>query len=244
MAGIGRRKDGWANHDLNPGAIVALSPKLTDAQKAVYNSWGPGKFDPRYNHDGKSGAVVIPPAYGLAQVKNATYTAEGPISYWNAYVAVTEMGGHGSFSDPRLGISVSKTPDMVAQHLGALRAYQHSLAAPPPPAGSVNKTAADRGLAIFNRSCATCHVGTSGTDNNEGKLHAATDTRTESGYAARSVTKGYRTTPLRGLWQHAPYFHDGSKATLEAVVDHYDISLSMKLTRNQKADLVQFLKSI
>ena len=40
--GIGKRRDGWPNHDLNPGAIIALSPALTPAQKAVYNSWGKG----------------------------------------------------------------------------------------------------------------------------------------------------------------------------------------------------------
>ena len=52
--GIGRRKDGWPNRDLNVGAIIALSPAVTPAQKAVYTSWGPGKYDPRYNQDGKS----------------------------------------------------------------------------------------------------------------------------------------------------------------------------------------------
>jgi len=104
--GIGQRKDGWPNRDLNVGAIIALSPAITPAQKAVYNSWGPGKYDPRYNFDGKSTPLVLPPAYGLAAVKNEVYTAEGPISYWNAYVAVTQMHGRGNFSDPRLGIDI------------------------------------------------------------------------------------------------------------------------------------------
>ena len=113
MAGIGRRKDGWPNRDLNVGAIIALSPVLAADKKAVYQSWGPGKYDPRYNQDGKNTPLVLPPAYGLAQVKNETYTAEGPISYWNAYVAVTQMGGQGNFSDPRLGIDVKHSPDMV-----------------------------------------------------------------------------------------------------------------------------------
>jgi hypothetical protein len=78
-------------------------------QKAVYASWGPGRYDPRYNQDGKNTPLVLPPVYGLAQVRNETYTAEGPISYWNAYVAVTQMGGRGNFSDPRLR-STSHTP--------------------------------------------------------------------------------------------------------------------------------------
>jgi cytochrome c553 len=204
MAGIGRRQDGWPNRDLNVGAIIALSPALPADKKAVYSSWGPGKYDPRYNLDGKNTPLVLPPAYGLAQVKNETYTAEGPISYWNAYVAVTQMGGQGSFSDPRLGIDVKHSPDLVTSKLPALRAYQHSLPAPPPPAGSFDAAAAERGRAVFDRSCASCHVGGSGTDNNNGTLHAPADTGVDGAYAARTAAKAYRTTPLRALWQHAP----------------------------------------
>src|SRR6185436_5291943 len=84
------------------------------------------------------------------------YTAEGPISYWNAYVAVTQMGGQGNFSDPRLGIDVKHSPDMVTSHLPALRAYQHSLPPPPPPAGSFDAAGAERGRAVFGRTCASC----------------------------------------------------------------------------------------
>jgi hypothetical protein len=140
--GIGHRKDGWPNRDLDVGTIIALSPAITPEQKAVYNSWGPGKYDPRYNIDGKSTPLVLPPAYGLAKVKNETYTAEGPISYWNAYVAVTQMHGHGNFSDPRLGIDIRNSPDMVGPKLAALRSYQHSLETPRPPLGSADVVSA------------------------------------------------------------------------------------------------------
>jgi mono/diheme cytochrome c family protein len=241
--GIGRRQDGWPNRDLNVGAIIALSPAITPEQKAVYNSWGPGKYDPRYNLDGKSTPLVLPPAYGLARVKNETYTAEGPISYWNAYVAVTQMHGHGNFSDPRLKIEVQNTPDMVTPMLPALADYQHSLPAPPPPAGSFDVAAAGRGRLVFDRSCMGCHVDTNNTDNNAGTLHQPSDTGMDGAYAARTANKAYRTTPLRGLWQHPPYFHDGSAATLDAVVDHYDRVRKLSLTTEQKKDLVQFLKS-
>jgi mono/diheme cytochrome c family protein len=242
--GIGQRKDGWPNPDLNVGAIVALSPAVTPARKAVYTSWGPGKYDPRFNIDGKSTPLVLPPAYGLAQVRNETFTAEGPISYWNAYVAVTQMHGHGNFSDPRLGIDIRQSPDMVGPKLAALRAYQHSLPAPRPPAGSFDVAAAERGRALFDQSCARCHVGATGTDNNAGTLHPPAETGMDGAYAARTAGKAYRTTPLRGLWQHPPYFHDGSAATLEAVVDHYNRVRNLNLTPEQKADLVQFLKSL
>jgi cytochrome c5 len=243
MPGIGRRLDGWPNRDLNVGAIIALSPALPAEKKAVYNSWGPGKYDPRYNQDGKNTPLVLPPAYGLADVKNETYTAEGPISYWNAYVAVTQMGGRGNFSDPRLGIDITHSPDLVTPKLAALRAYQHSLLTPAPPAGSFDAAGAERGRAVFDRTCATCHVGGSGTDNNGGTLHAPAETGMDGAYAARTNNKAYRTTPLRGLWQHPPYFHDGSAATLADVVAHYNRVRTLGLTADQQRDLVEYLKS-
>jgi len=244
MAGIGHRKDGWPNRDLNVGAIIALSPALTADQKAVYSSWGPGKYDPRYNQDGKNTPLVIPPAYGLAQIKNETYTAEGPLSYWNAYVAVTQMGGQGNFTDSRLKIDVKHSPDLVSSKLPALRAYQHSLPAPRAASASFNADGAARGRAVFNRTCATCHVDGTGTDNNSGKLHAPADTGVDGAYAARTATKAYRTTPLRGLWQHPPYFHDGSAPTLQDVVTHYDRVRALGLKAEQQADLVEYLKSL
>ena len=244
MPGIGRRQDGWPNRDLNVGAIIALSPVLPPDKKAIYGSWGPGKYDPRYNLDGKNTPLVLPPAYGLAQIKNETYTAEGPISYWNAYVAVTQMHGRGNFSDPRLGIDIKQSPDMVTGKLPALRAYQHSLPAPAPPAGSFDAAVAERGRVLFDRVCATCHVGATGTDNNDGKLHAPEETGVDGAYAARTANKGYRTTPLRALWQHPPYFHDGSAGTLASVVTHYNKVRSLNLTSGQQRDLVEYLKSL
>jgi mono/diheme cytochrome c family protein len=244
MPGIGRRLDGWPNRDLNVGAIVALSPALPPEKKAVYESWGPGKYDPRYNIDGKNTPLVLPPAYGLANVRNETYTAEGPISYWNAYVAVTQMGGQGTFSDAKLGIDVKHSPDLVTPKLEALRAYQHSLPAPRPPAGSFDAALAESGRAVFDRSCASCHVGGSGTDNNDGKLHQPSETGVDGAYAARTTTKAYRTTPLRGLWQHPPYFHDGSAATLPDVVAHYNKVRTLGLTEEQQRALVEYLKSL
>ncbi|MFL5429753.1 MAG: c-type cytochrome [Myxococcales bacterium] len=242
--GVGHRLDGWPNRDLNVGAIVALSRALTPGQRAVYSGWGPGKYDPRFNQDGKNTPLVLPPAYGLARVSNETYTADGPISYWNAYVAVTQMHGHGNFSDPRLGIRIVQTPDQVTSKLAALRMYQHSLPTPAPPAGSFDAAAAARGRVVFNRTCAGCHVGGSGTDNNRGVLHAPAETGMDGAYAARTVNKRYRTTPLRGLWQHPPYFHDGSARTLADVVAHYNRVRSLHLTAAEQSALVEYLKSL
>ena len=174
-----------------------------------------------------------PPAYGLAQVKNETYTAEGPISYRNAYVAVTQMGGQGNFSDRRLGIDVKHSPDMVPSKLLALRACQHSLPAPPPPAGSFDAAIADRGRTVFDWSCASCHVGGTGTDNNGGTLHPPADTGVDGACAAPKHTRP--TARRRALWQHPPYFHDGSAATLADVVAHSNrigkVGLNAQTTR-------------
>ncbi|MEX2495374.1 MAG: hypothetical protein WD448_04755 [Woeseia sp.] len=110
--GIGIRQDGWPAKDLDPGLIISLSPYFDDKpqQRAGLQSWGRGMYDPYWNLDGISDPVVIAPAYGLKDVALETYTGEGPISYWNAYVAVTQMGGQGNFEEPLLNISVQANP--------------------------------------------------------------------------------------------------------------------------------------
>ena len=244
LPGIGHRLDGWPNRDLEVGKILAKLAHFTPEQKAVLQKWPKGTYDPRFNFDGKSTPLVLPPAYGLAEVKNETYTAEGPISYWNNYVAVTQMHGQGNFSDPRLGVNVVHRPDLVTPKLAALRAYQFSIPAPPPPAGSYSKGAARRGRTVFDANCARCHVNGTLTDNNDGTLHAPSETGMSAAYAERTSQKRYRTTPLRGLWQHPPYFHDGSAKTLKDVIEHYVKTLNLQLTGKQKGDLEEYLKSL
>jgi mono/diheme cytochrome c family protein len=251
--GIGKRLDGWPNRDLNPGAIIALSPALSAAQKAIYNSWGPGKYDPRFNFDGKNGPQVIPPAYGLSGIHSITATGDGnDVEYWNRYVGVTQMHGHGTFSEPRTGVSVNNTPpDLVSSKLDALRAYQLSLAAPTPAPASFDAVAAGRGKQVFEGAgqCAACHSGAALTDANS-RLHSPSEVVSEPepngapSYASRSATKMYRTAPLHGLWQHPPYFHNGISPTLDAVVQVYNSKKALNLTAQQQADLVQYLKSL
>jgi len=259
--GMGHRLDGWANLDLNVGAIVALSPALPDALKTEFRAWGPGKYDPRHHaFDGTnlislnnpSLPIVIPSIYGLKGVGFETFTADGPISYWNSYVGVGQMGGHGNFSDPRVGISITQTPDLVTPKLASLLDYQLSLRVPDPPDGSFDREAARRGKQVFRNEarCSTCHQSPSFTDVLSGPnqsvplLHDAAEVGMDPRYAARTATGKYRTTPLRGLWQHAPYFHDGSAPDLQAVVEHYNQLFSLNLTHAQKVDLIEFLKSL
>ncbi|HKE65737.1 MAG TPA: hypothetical protein VKB59_13955 [Micromonosporaceae bacterium] len=177
--GIGKRLDGWANRDLNVGAIVGLSPNLqpiatllhTDVTTVhtVLDAWGPGKFDAELFLDGKafqpngqSAAALIPPAFGLAGVNLHTWTGWGSIPYWNAFVATLEMHGQGTFFDPRLDNAaqfpiaaengfghVKAQVDLVSPTLPGLQAYQLSLKAPTPPKGSFDPKAAARGKALF-----------------------------------------------------------------------------------------------
>jgi hypothetical protein len=177
--GIGRRLDGWANRDLDIGAIVALAPDLTpiagllktneDVVRQVLRSWGPGKFDAALLLDGKAfrpdggpAATLIPPAYGLAGVNLHTWTGWGGVAHWNALVANLEMHGKGTFYDPRLNdpvkfpiaaeqgfFDVRATPDRITPKLAALHLYQLSLPAPDPPKGSFDRSGAARGKRVF-----------------------------------------------------------------------------------------------
>ncbi len=257
--GIGKRLDAWPNRDLNPGLIISLSPALTQAQKDVYASWGPGIYDPRYNHDGLNNPVVIPPAYGLYGLPKAIFTGDGdvqhepagPVAYWNRYVAVTQMHGHGYFADTRLNnwvVDYREGDDLVTAKLPALQAYQFSISAPTPVAGSFDATAATRGKALFSgkAQCATCHSGPLFTDVIDGgKLHPQTaSVAPDKDYVKRSATKQWRVTPLKGIWQHPPYFHDGSAATLADVVARYNEVNNLALTGAERDDLTEYLKSL
>ena len=178
--GIGRRLDGWANRDLNIGAIVALAPNLQPVAdvlgvdqatvRKVLLAWGPGKFDAEllldgkgFRPDGHSAATLIPPAFGLAGVNLHTWTGWGSIPHWNAFVANIEMHGKGTFFDPRLDDvnqfpvaarndfgHIKNDPDLITAKLAALHFYQLALPAPVPPEGSFNKEAAERGDALFS----------------------------------------------------------------------------------------------
>jgi len=246
--GIGKRLDGWPARDLNPGLIISLSPFFDDKpeKRATYASWGPGRFDDYFNQDGVSAPVLITPAWGLKGVALETYTGEGEISSWNRYIAVTQMGGIGNFQSDHLGLDIKVEKDLVAPKLPALLKYQLSLQPPKPPLGSFNKVAAARGKVVFEGkgTCSSCHSGELFTD--APVLHDPFETGSNPLHANRASTGKYRTTPLKGVWQHPPYFHDGAHATLADVVDHYDgvDVLNTKLSADEKSDLVEFLKSL
>jgi hypothetical protein len=275
--GIGKRLDGWANRDLNVGAIVSLAPNLkpftdllgvdVETVKKVLASWGPGRYDAFLNKDGKAfgpdgkqAGTLIPPAFGLAGVDLATSTGSGSVTYWNAYVGVTQMHGSGTYFDARFNnkdqypVSAKSgswntrgTPDRVTAKLAALHFYQLSLPAPKAPAGSYDKAAFERGKTVFNGpgKCATCHVPPLFTEPGH-NLHAPSEIGIDAFQADRSATHMYRTAPLAGLWTHQKggFFHDGRFSTLLDVVNHYDDQFKLNLSDANKKDLVEYLKGI
>ncbi|HWP35368.1 MAG TPA: hypothetical protein VNM66_07220 [Thermodesulfobacteriota bacterium] len=278
--GIGRRLDGWANRDLDVGAIIALAPDLSalatllgvsqETVRTVLRSWGPGKFDAAlildgqaFRPDGRPAATLIPPAFGLAGVNLHTWTGWGSVPHWNALVANLEMGGRGTFFDPRLDNArqfpvaaragfanvrrPAGEPDLVTGKLAALHFYQLAIPAPRPPRGSFDEAAAARGKALFEGKarCATCHVPPLFTEPGW-NLHTADEIGIDDFQANRAPDRRYRTSPLKGLWSHQKggFYHDGRFATLADVVRHYDAHFRLSLTDDEVRDLVEYLKSI
>jgi len=268
--GIGHRLDGWANRDLNVGAIISLAPRLqpvadllgvsVDTLRAVLGKWGPGKFDAEVFLDGKVGPTLIPPAFGLAGVNLHTWTGWGGISHWNAFVANLEMHGKGTFYDPRLD-DASRFPiaarerfghvraeeDQITPLLGALQIYQLALPVPKPPSGSYDRRAAARGETLFNdkAKCATCHVPPLFTEPGW-NMHTPEEIGIDDFQANRAPDQRYRTSPLRGLWTHTQggFYHDGRFPTLAAVIEHYDKFLGLGLSSDDKHDLEHYLRSL
>lgn len=277
MTGAGNRLDGWPNRDLDVGAIVALAPDLTPYQQLlgvdraavenVLKSWGPGKYDAELNQDGKgfrpdgkSAATVLPAAFGLAGVHLHTYTGWGSVTYWNAYVANTQMQGIGTFFDPRIKTSgkfpvgvkggfdnVRRTPDRVTEKLAPLHFYQLALPPASPKKDSYDNAAAARGEGVFNGKarCASCHVPPLFTEPGWA-MHTPAEIGIDDFQAKRSPDGMYRTTPLRGLFvrEKGGFYHDGRFPTYRAVVDHYDNHLRLGLTEAEKNDLIEYLKSL
>jgi len=294
-SGVGRRIDGVANRDLNVGAIIAAAPNLqpladllgivnhgiTVAQvRQVLLSWGPGKFDAEIFLDGKafqpngrSAATLIPNARGLAGFNLHTWTGGwGSLPYWNAFVAVDEMHGIGTFFDARfddatqfpiaaaagLGhISVDPDSDKVTSKLPALQFYQLALSAlKPRPGVDFDVEAAERGDELFSgkADCNRCHHEPLWSEPGW-NTHPAADIKIDSFEADRSPDHSYKTMNLAGIFQRerglfmkaenkGRFYHDGRFATLLDVVQSYNVRFNLHLTASEQHDVVEYLKSL
>lgn len=297
---IGGRIDGLANRDLNVGAIAASAPNLqpvadllgvsVDTVRTVLNSWGPGKFDAELFLDGKAfnpqqvtngvvtatdvpGAVLIPNARGLAGHNLHTWTGGwGTVTYWNAFVAVNELHGIGTFFDARfdnadqfpiaakagLGhVSVDPDDDQVTSKLPALHFYQ--LALPPVrprPGIDFDPDAAGRGDELFSAkaNCNSCHHEPLWTEPGWNQ-HSADELKIDSFEADRAPGHAYRTMNLAGIFvrerglfmfprNKGRFYHDGRFQALLDVVNSYDARFNLGLTDQEKQDVVEYLKSL
>jgi hypothetical protein len=275
--GIGKRLDGYPNQDLDVGKIVALAPNLEPYERLLHveeedvrevlKSWGPGRYDPflvldgkAFRPDGQTAAVLIPPAMRLGGVNLHTYTGMGSMSYWNAFVANTQMMGKGTFYDPRLDNEVQfpiaakaglghidSDVDRITSKLPALQLYQLSLPIPKPKAGSYNIDAAKRGAEIFNgkAECNRCHVPPLYTEPGF-NMHTPQEIGIDAFHSNRAMRNGYRTAPLRALSTHTKrgFYHDGRFESLYDVVNHYNEHFRLGLDNREQKDLVEFLKSL
>jgi cytochrome c peroxidase len=293
--GVGSRLDGLANRDLKVGAIVAAAPNLQPvidllrladptidlgAVQNVLLGWGPGKFDAELFLDGKAmtpdqktAATLIPNARGLAGHNLHTWTGGwGTVTYWNAFVAVNEMHGVGTFFDARfdnaaqfpiaaaagLGhVSVGPDDDRVTSKLPALQFYQLALPAPKPRPGiDFDVDAAERGDALFSgqANCNSCHREPLWTEPGWND-HKPEDIHIESFQADRSPDHAYRTMNLAGIFvrerglfmkpeNKGRFYHDGRFATLLDVVQSYNERFGLNLSAQEESDLVEYLKSL
>ena len=278
VGNIGHRLDGWPNRDLNVGAIVSLAPDLAApakllgveqaALRQVLLSWGPGKFDAEvfmdgkaFRPDGRSAAVLIPPAYGLAGFNLHTWTGWGSVTYWNAFVANLEMHGKGRFFDPRLtnaaqfpiaarngfaDVQLDPDADRITSKLAALQFYQLAIPAPKMQAAPFDY-ALKRGEALFNGKarCAACHTPPLFTEPGW-NAHTPAEVCVDGFQANRSPDRSYRTAPLAGLYSHQKggFYHDGRFQALGDVVNHYDSCMNLQLREDEKSDLVRYLLSL
>ncbi|WP_408097365.1 hypothetical protein ACJVC5_00190 [Peredibacter sp. HCB2-198] len=274
--GIGQRLDGWPNRDLNVGAIVNLAPNKAplaqvlgvdeETVSRVLTSWGPGRYDAillmdgkAFRPDGKTGATLLPAAFGLAGVNLHTYNGWGSVPYWNAYVAVTQMHGQGTFYDPRLNDpikyplavrnnfwNVRAKKDLVSSKLPALHIYQLGLRAPTPSKSTYDQRKAKRGKILFEgkAQCIACHVPPLYTEPGW-NMHTGAEIGIDDFQALRSPDERYRTTPLKGLFtrKKGGFYHDGRFPTYRSVVEHYNEVKNLNLDEDEKVDLTEYLKS-
>ncbi len=293
--GVGARIDGLANRDLDVGGIIAAAPDLTpvvallrlvdpsidaDKVRTVLKSWGPGKFDAEllldgkaFQPDGRSAATLIPNARGLAGFNLHTWTGGwGTVSYWNAFVAVLELHGAGTFFDERLDnaaqfpiaaaahlghVSIDPDSDRVTSKLPALHFYQLALPAVKPRRGiDFDPAAAARGDELFagKANCNICHREPLWTEPGW-NAHKPAELKIDSFEADRSPDHSYKTMNLAGIFvrerglfmkpeNKGRFYHDGRFKTLLDVVDSYDARFALGLTAPEKHDLVEYLKSL
>jgi len=274
--------------------LLRLAPQdagiTVEEVRSVLNSWGPGKFDAELFLDGKAfnpqqvtngvvtgtnvpGATLMPNARGLPGHNLHTWTGGwGTATYWNAFVAVNELHGIGTFFDERfdnavqfpiaaaarLGhVSADPDSDQVTGKLAALHFYQLALpAVQPRPNIDFDPAAAARGDELFSgrANCNSCHHEPLWTEPGWNQ-HSANEMKIDSFESDRAPGHAYQTMNLAGIFvrerglfmfpqNKGRFYHDGRFQTLLDVVNSYDARFNLRLTDQEKHDLVEYLKSL
>mgnify|MGYP000933781603 CR=1 FL=1 len=207
----------------------AITPQMTREGAISCASCHPGGSDDGTTWSFAEGPRQTPPLWGgLSQTM--PYHWDQSLRDMGAIVDFTvklRMGGEG----------------LPPQDVESLQAFLDTIPSPARPV--VDQAAANRGAEIFfseQARCATCHSGSEFTDD------LAWDVGTGRGTTTGETRDLFATPTLRGIARSAPYFHNGSMATLEELVERSVATDRMghgsHLSVEQRADLVAFLKSL
>jgi cytochrome c peroxidase len=180
--------------------------------------------------------------------------------------AVERFSRHESY-ERQFAQAFPEDPRISARNIArALAAYERTLISPPTRfdqwvAGDANalSTSETRGFKLFagKGQCITCHSGFAFTDYNFYDIGLpGNDNGRGKQISLRAADHAFKTPTLRELAWTAPYMHDGSLATLDDVLDHYetggvsrqtrsaDLPRNLKLTGQERSDLIAFLETL
>jgi len=146
--------------------------------------------------------------------------------------------------DPVIGLKKGARR-FTREEIAAMAAMQNMIAFPPAPKlgidGKLNPARASeselRGEKLFAESCSSCHAAPYYTDN------SAHDLQVERFYDGRAEGL-IKTFSLRGIKDSPPYLHDGRLLTLEDTVEFFNLILEIDLSKEEKSDLVSFLRTL
>lgn len=189
----------------------ATDPRLSaDHWISCANCHFDGESDGRVWRDFPDGPRNTPVLFSLLETAPYNWSAT-----WNELADAeskirTLQAGSGLIEAPVVTLPLGDAHAGLSLDLDVLSGYLATLQGPPSP-NRIDPLALERGGLIFQQQgCATCHVGTVGTDLERHDVGTGTDAGEKQGLE-------FDTPSLRWLWISAPYFHDGSAVTLRDV---------------------------
>ena len=232
MPGIGTPRRRLAEPRSEPGRDHRAVAGADRGAEGGLHLVGPGQIRPALQHRRHERAGGHPARLRAAGRRSTTtYTGDGDDLATGTTTSPSRRWAARAPSSTTASASTRRcttgTEIWSSRSWPALRAYQFSLAAPAPPAGSFDAAAAERGKTVFDAALRELPPGRRA---HRRRRHAARTRRRPARTrptrrAARARSTGRRR--CAALWQHPPYFHDGSAATLPAVVNHYDQALTL-----------------